>query len=90
MPANNQLQNLFQDKEGRVVLFQKPNVPIIVWAMSMVIARLTHGEVRDRFELLAFIALATWAVMEILWGTTPFRRLLGAVVLAVIVIGKIN
>ena len=90
MPTNNQLQKFFKDKDGRVVIFQKPNVPIIVWAMSMVIARLTHGEVRDRFELLAFIALATWAVMEILWGTTLFRRLLGAVVLAVILIGKIN
>jgi hypothetical protein len=88
MPANNQLQNLFQDKEGRVVIFQKPNVPIIVWAMSMVIARLTHGEVRDRFELLAFIALATWALMEILWGSTTFRRILGAVVLIVIVVGR--
>ena len=86
MPANNQLQKFFKDKDGRVVIFQKPNVPIIVWAMSTVIARLTHGEMRDRFELLAFIALATWAVMEIIWGTTLFRRLLGAVVLAVMLL----
>ncbi len=83
------MQNLFKDKDGRVVLFQKPNVPIIVWAISMVITRLSHGTVQARFQLLAFIALATWAVMEMLWGVNTFRRILGAVVLLAIVAGKL-
>jgi hypothetical protein len=55
----------------------------------MVIARLTHDTAQARFQLLAFIALATWAAMEILWGVNTFRRVLGAVVLIVIVAGKL-
>lgn len=57
--------------------------------MSMVIARLTHGQVQARFQLLAFIALTTWAVLEIFWGVNYFRRILGAMVLIVIVAGKL-
>lgn len=82
-------RKLFEDKDGRVVLIQKPNTAILVWLMSMIIVRLTHGTLQTRFQLLAFISLAAWAVMEILWGVNLFRRILGFGVVLVIVVTKV-
>lgn len=84
-------RKFFTNKEGEVVLFQRPNVPIIVWFLSMVLATVsTNPVVRSRFGLLATIAIIIWALMEIIWGASYFRRLLGAVVLIVVIIGRVR
>jgi hypothetical protein len=39
------------------------------------------GGLRTGLDVIAAVALAVWAVDEILRGVNPFRRILGAVVL---------
>jgi hypothetical protein len=70
--------------DGRIVIVQWPNVPL--WAFIAVSAYrwLFHpaslaGTITSAA---ATIALVVWAIMEIGWGVNPFRRGLGAVVLA--------
>lgn len=81
---------LFQDKDGKVVIFQRANIPLIVWLMSMIIARLTHGQTREHFQTLSFIAIITWALMEIFWGVNYFRRIIGLLVLLVVLAMRIR
>lgn len=81
----------FTNKDGELVLFQRPNVPIIVWFLSMILALVTtNPAIHDRFMLLATIALVTWALMEIIWGDSYFRRVLGAIVLTIVVISRLR
>lgn len=87
---NKHLKQFVSDKEGNVVLFQSPNVPIIVWVLASLAARFTHGTTRSRFELLAFVAIIVWALLELGWGSSYFRRVLGFVVLAFSVASRLR
>jgi len=72
------------------VIFQKPNLPLIVafvaWVMSHV---LPYGQLNFAAALIYFGALFTWAWMEIFQGVNTFRRILGIVVMAFIVINRL-
>jgi hypothetical protein len=73
----------FRSSDGRLTLWQLPNPALGVWIATLVLGR---------FELSAAHATAVtgvrhgallvWALDEVLRGTSPFRRALGAVVLA--------
>ncbi|HET6924329.1 MAG TPA: hypothetical protein VFH39_00680 [Candidatus Saccharimonadales bacterium] len=71
----------FKDKQGRLAIGQKPNLPIIVWAIAELLAWPFSGRAEHFFAMLAFGALFTWAWLEIRWGINRFRRLLGAAVM---------
>ena len=66
---------------------EPPNAPLFIWAVASLIALATpdsgfgHGA-----QLVALVALTVWALLELLRGSGPFRRVLGGVVLAAIVI----
>ena len=73
----------FRDSDGRLTLWQLPNPALCVWLVAVVlgwfdlsaahataVAGVRHG------------ALLVWALDEVVRGASPFRRLLGAVVLA--------
>jgi hypothetical protein len=63
---------LFESREtGRITIWQWPNTPLWVYIAATVL----------RVAILATIALAVWAGLEVLRGVNPFRRSLGAVVL---------
>jgi hypothetical protein len=71
-------QFLFADKDGRLVFGQKPNLPIIVWAVAKVAQLLPLPTlIADLLALVAFGALFTWAWLEMFQGACRFRRLLG-------------
>ncbi len=78
------------DREtGRYVLGQFPNPPIIIFVVARVLAWAT-GAVGTWGSILYWVgtgALAWWAADELLRGVNPFRRMLGAVVLAFAVWG---
>jgi hypothetical protein len=79
---------LFEDrKTGRLVLWQWPNIPLWVWIASMVVGRFVSGGIATAVGAVGSVALAIWAVLEIGWGVNPFRRILGGLVLAAIVVG---
>jgi len=76
-------ERFFQDKDGKTVIMQAPNLPIIVWLVTTIAAKLlARGTSHAFFDIVAFGAIFTWAWLEIFKGESPFRRVLGAVVMA--------
>ena len=74
--------SIFKDKDGKVVLAQKPNLPIIVWFFSFLLATINVNQmVSELAQYISFGALFTWAWLEIFSGDNLFRRTLGAVVM---------
>lgn len=68
-------------RTGAVVVAQAPNTPILTWLAATLIALAWD----DRATELGWIgrgALLVWAIDEVVRGASPFRRVLGAVVLA--------
>jgi len=73
-----------RDENGRVTLAQWPNPAMAVWLVTVVVGW-TGVLGADRSATLADVgrgALIVWALDELVRGASPFRRLLGAVVLA--------
>lgn len=73
----------FRSSDGRLTLWQWPNPALCVWLVTLVlgwfqlsvahavaVAGIRHG------------ALLVWALDEVVRGASPFRRTLGAVILA--------
>lgn len=76
------LDKTFKDKNGQLALTAAPNLPIIIWAVALVAAKLIgHGALHTALSLIAFGAIIIWAVLEITSGVNYFRRVLGLVVL---------
>lgn len=66
----------------KVVLFQKPNAPILTALGAYIVARLTsYVSWLSWLSILAYgmaiAALGYWAYLEITEGVNAFRRLLG-------------
>jgi len=81
--------NIFKDSNGKIVIAQKPNLPLVVWLVSVVVLYLP---LRDSlvafFSLVSFGALFTWAWLEIFSGVNLFRRLLGIIVMTVLLVSR--
>ena len=72
----------FRDSEGKIVIAQMPNLPLLVWLAATVLQfMLPSGQLQTTFSLVAFGALFTWAWQELFEGVNYFRRVLGLVVL---------
>ena len=76
----------WRDADGKVVLGQIPNLPLIGWLVFAVrawISGASHWRSAAGFISSAF--LFTWAYLELTQGANYFRRLVGLVVLAAVV-----
>lgn len=71
----------FRDRAGRVVIAQWPNLPLWLFGLSWLTARLATGAAAHWAGIAASILLAVWAADEVLRGVNPWRRCLGAGVL---------
>ena len=73
-----------RDSNGRVVVAQWPNVALSVWIAAELLtwARVLASH-KAALTGVGRGALIVWALDEVIRGVNPFRRLLGAVVLAV-------
>jgi hypothetical protein len=73
----------FRSSDGRLTLWQLPNPALCVWLVALVLGRChlsaAHLTVIDGVRR---GALVVWALDEVVRGASPFRRILGAVVLA--------
>jgi hypothetical protein len=79
---NTLFDRTFRDSEGKIVLAQMPNLPILVWGTaSLLQLLLTSGKIQTGLDLVAFGSLFTWAWQEVFQGVNYFRRALGFVVL---------
>jgi hypothetical protein len=74
--------NVFKDQNGRIVIWQWPNVPLFAWLALKTIAMLSNDPQRAAsFSNLSTAFLFTWAFLELTQGVTVFRKLLGLVVI---------
>jgi hypothetical protein len=90
-PVHDPIHWMFEDREtGKLVLWQWPNVPLWIWIASAVIGRFASGGIGTAVGVIGSLALAVWAALEVGWGVNPFRRILGGVVLAVLVVGAVT
>jgi hypothetical protein len=71
-------------RTGRVVLVQWPNAPLIAWGVLSAGAALASSHA-EHLRWAASGALVAWSADELVRGASPFRRVLGLVVLAVAV-----
>ena len=74
---------------GDVVAVQMPNIPLWVFLAATATRLLFHpaGTLGTIVSVVGTISLVVWAVLEIIRGDSPFRRVLGAVVLMGLVVG---
>ncbi len=78
---------IFRDSEGRIVIAQMPNLPILVGiAAALLQFVLPSGNMQTTCSLVAFGALFTWAWQELFDGVNYFRRSLGLIVLVGIIL----
>jgi hypothetical protein len=82
---------VFRDSEGKIVLAQMPNLPLIVWIVASLLKIVfTTGKIHLGLDLLAFGSLFTWAWEELFQGVNYFRRALGLLVLVGVMALKIQ
>lgn len=78
---------LFRDEDDEVVLTQLPNWQltgaITAWLLQFVIS---DGTFHDTMRVIFTVLMVFWAYEEIVNGVNGFRRILGAIVLAIICI----
>jgi hypothetical protein len=76
----------FRDRTtGRIVIAQWPNLPLGIWIVASLVRELTSSPGtgwRTLLTAVAGLALTWWSVDEIVRGVNPWRRFLGALVLA--------
>ena len=81
-------QKFVRDKEGRIAVWQTPNLPLVAWIvfkmLSMVVAQ---KNLQDGFSLISSAFLFTWAFLEMTEGDSYFRRVIGLVVFAALLVG---
>ena len=74
---------------GEIVVAQWPNPPLWVFLAATGVRALFHpvGTMGTVVSIVSTVALVVWAVIEIAAGSSPFRRVLGAVVLLATIAG---
>ncbi|MEY9929829.1 hypothetical protein ABH926_004469 [Catenulispora sp. GP43] len=78
-------RGFWRDADGKVVIAQAPNIPLIGWLVFAALAWISGGHWRSGAGFVSSAFLFTWAYLELTQGVNYFRRLLGLVVLAVVV-----
>lgn len=87
---NTLVDKTFRDSNGNIVLAQMPNLPLIVWIVTSLLALIfTAGKINTVLDVLANGSLFTWAWLELFQGVNYFRRALGLIVLTGIIASKI-
>lgn len=56
---------------------QFPSVPLILALASGLLAHHSHGLEHSYAQAVSYLAMATWAYLELVCGVNAFRKLLG-------------
>jgi hypothetical protein len=73
----------FRSSDGRLTLWQPPNPALCGWLIALVLGWLPLSDAdADAVDGIRHGALLVWSLDEVVRGASPFRRTLGAVVLA--------
>ena len=88
---NTLFDRLFRDAAGQIVIWQPPNLPIVIWVSATLLKLVFQtGQVKIGLDILAFSSLIYWSFLEITQGVNYFRRDLGVVVLIALIISVIQ
>jgi hypothetical protein len=72
----------WQDRHGRFVVWQKPNVFLWVWIVATVFNIVLPDSTPERWlSTIGGLAILVWAVLELTRGVNYFRRTLGLCIL---------
>lgn len=78
----------FKDKDGKWAIIAFPNVLLAAWIAIIIITKfIPKNNLHISLSLLGSAVLFAWAYLELTEGTSYFRRVLGAVILLVVIIG---
>lgn len=79
-------------RTGELAIVQWPNLPLGLYLLATVVRLVLDpdGGVGTAVSVVGGLALAWWALDEVVRGDSPFRRVLGAVVLATAVLGLVR
>ena len=81
---------IWRDRQGRVVIWQTPNLALIGWLVLTFISLLFSGRLADVFSWLGSASLIIWSLLEVSRGANYFRRALGLLVLVSSVMSLIH
>ena len=75
----------FTDAQGRQTLVRPPNAPILAAGVLFGVSHLSKTPVWRQLAFIgSVVCLLAWALLELITGRSPFRRVLGAVVATVL------
>lgn len=75
------LKKIFYDKYGNFVVFQKPNIPVLVACLSLLGYSLSSGREQELYKFTSLLSFGIWALLELALGVNYFRRIIGLAVL---------
>lgn len=82
----NLFDKLFKNKDGKIVIWQNPNILLWIWILTTAVDLLIkHGSLHSSLRHLGDAALFAWAYLEIRSGESIIRRILGVIVMAVVI-----
>ncbi len=85
-PQRSLWSKIWRDHRGRVVIYQTPNIWLVVWIVLTIISMLSSSKTTANiFWWLSCCVLAIWSLLELFRGVNYFRRALGAVILLITV-----
>jgi hypothetical protein len=77
------MMGFFTDSLGRQTIAQKPNGPILGWALLGAASFMAlEDRNRERLRMASSVCLAVWAVLEVVSGRSGFRRSAGVLTLS--------
>lgn len=79
------LNKLFKNKDGKVVIWQFPNAPLLVAIAAWLLRHFTEGTLHTIGDGVFFGAILVWAGLEVFSGVNYFRRGLGLLVAALVI-----
>lgn len=71
----------FKDKDGKVVIYQFPNLPLLMWVGLSFINMFLNGSFQQFLGLLSLGFGFAWSYGEARGGVNGFRKLLGYIAL---------
>jgi hypothetical protein len=81
------LRNFFRDADNNIAVVHPPNLPLVGWIIFSLLSLLfRHNTLHAGFHSLAQAFLFVWAYLEVRYGRSRFRQLLGAIILAGIIL----
>lgn len=81
---------LFQDNTGKYAIAQPPNMPVYIIIISYLVTKIVgSGPVNQLFEAINAGAVFLWAYLEIVYGESVLRRILGVIVMILFLTSKL-